>query len=371
MKLLVYFGLLLCSGILVVVACAAPGAAPAQSPQTGGQQPPIVTITPTPEPPPEYLISRDLNQQPITYTVTSASTYDEAARRSGCSSPFLFDGEEAYDRYPEEHWLLWTFSVNFDSFSKEKEGGPLGCLRLYQRNDDRDTFDLIQNGNILVDTCKVKPGVTFDSGSAIFDGAGYIGCSMNLSDWVAKLSSPLGLELTRTVDSQTIIVSDTFTSTHIYENFTIAAAIVPTETMKDTLLPLVSYSPQDSSKAKPALVLKSFANHIELSVRDCELVGDVSIQKSWWYGNQVWWYDLRQDSANENPYLLYSLNFLHEPADYQRYIRWCLIDNQSPLEFSLFEATLYIGFTPGITETFKGKIDAILIDPTDSKPEKL
>ena len=304
MKWIAYFGLALCVSIFTLASCAAPGAAPGQLPQSGGQAPPPVTITPAPEPPPEYLISFDQ----MTYTVSIASIagiagidgYSEAERESGCKSPFPFDGSEAYARYPREHLLLWTFSVNFDLFSKEKEEKPLGCLRLYQRNYDQYTFDLIKNGNILVDTCELKPGVTFDSGSAIFDGTGYIACRMNLSDWIEKLSSSINLTLTQTsVVTQTgvagmAIVPETFTSTHTYENFTITAAIVPTATVIRKLLPVVYYEPKDSNTAQPALVLiskKIFP--LQLSGLGCdEIVMDSD--------EQVWWYDLR-GSIEEEP----------------------------------------------------------------------
>lgn len=383
MKWIAYVGLLFSCGILLMVACIAPETVPVQSLQPSGKAQPLTMISSMLEQPPEYLINSTGIGQTIRYTVTRASMIinDSKKRIIGCKTIVPFDGREAFDRYPRNHLILWTFTVNFDLLSEA--GNPLGCLHLYRRNFDpgtvdRGTFELIERGNILVDTCRVKsktltgsvPGVTFNSGSARFGGAGYIVCEMNLSDWIEKLSSRINLTVTQS-GIGVAHGTETFTSTHTYANFTIAASIVPTETNKGSLLPLVYYRPKDSSKAKPALVLESVQNTpIRLSAEGCELVGTSPISPSWWYGKQMWWYDLRQERANQKPDLLYTLNFLREPADYHKYVRSCQIDNQLPLEFSLEEAKLYIGYDPRTKQIFMGTINGILVDPTDSKPEK-
>lgn len=377
MKWIVYFGLLLCSGILMIVACVSPGTVPAQLPQEGGQEPPIPTNTPTPESPPEYLIYSTGSGLTFRYTVTQASmiTNDSKKRIIGCKTIVPFDGRKAFDRYPGNHWLLWTFTVNFDLMSKA--GKPLGCLRLYRRNFDpgtfdRGTFELIERGNILVDTCRLHsetingatPGVTFNSGSAIFDGTDYITCAMNLSDWIERLSSRINL----TVTQPGVGVADgteTFTSTHTYENFTIAASIVPTARAIDKLLPLVYYMPNAFNTAQPALVLKSHKlPPLQLFGVGCnEIFEDPD--------EQLWWYDLRGET-NEKPeaYVQYAINFLNEPADRSKYQAACSKPYVGPLEFSLEEATLYIGYEPRTKQIFTGTINGILVDPTDSKPEK-
>lgn len=383
MKWIAYVGLLFSCGILLMVACIAPETVPVQSLQPSGKAQPLTMISSMLEQPPEYLIYSTGSGQTIRYAVTRASMIinDSKKRIIGCKTIVPFDGREAFDRYPRNHLILWTFTVNFDLLSEV--GNPLGCLRLYRRNFDpgtvdRGTFELIERGDILVDTCRVKsktltgsvPGVTFNSGSARFGGAGYIVCGMNLSDWIEKLSSHINLTVTQS-GIGVAHGTETFTSTHTYANFTIAASIVPTETNKGSLLPLVYYRPKDSSKAKPALVLESVqTTPIRLSTEGCELVGNSPVRRSWWYGKQMWWYDLRQEMPNQKPGLLYTLNFLREPADYHRYVRSCQIDNQLPLEFSLEEAKLYIGYDPRTKQIFTGTINGILIDPTDSKPEK-
>jgi hypothetical protein len=206
---------------------------------------------------------------------------------------------------------------------------------------------------------------------------------MNLSDWIEKLSSRINLTVTQP-GVGVAHGTETFTSTHTYENFTIVASIVPAkkgsslppETKGNKLLPLVHYSPTNHITVMPALTLQTVsAFPLQLSVEECNLTGSPLIQQSWWYEEQLWWYDLRQEAEAAEPHLQYVLHFpnlqhaLNSPNESDGYYK-CRRDNVGPLEFSLEEAKLYIGYDSGTKQIFTGTINGILIDPTDSKPEK-
>src|SRR5687768_17070091 len=76
------------------------------------------------------------------------ASYTARQRYLACQQDPVPDyGTEAYNRYDLP--LMWTFQVNFDVTSDGTANGrPLGCLRLYQKNEPAMRFDEIDSGGI-------------------------------------------------------------------------------------------------------------------------------------------------------------------------------------------------------------------------------
>jgi hypothetical protein len=308
---------------------------------------------------------------------------------------------EAYRRTPEDHPVLWTFGVNFDVFD---EGDPLGCFRLYRRNEDLSRFDPIDGGGILVDTCRVmtqgSSGVRFAEGSAIFAG-GYVQCDMDVGSWVEILTSTFTANrgdeeelrrfnepITQTVTTGEGVLTINLTSTHVYSNFALVASVVKisrsASVAKEELIPLVSYQPEAPGRTDvdaPKLLIQkknetvtfpeTCQNVETVDVSSHELLASLATPAISIASPATWWHDLRPVPDGDGPVLIRQFAYGERTAPSLATL--CVVaqgEDVKPLQFWIGPATLYIGYDPKTEATFTGTLDGVLVDPTNSKPGK-
>lgn len=294
----------------------------------------------------------------ITLPERSGATQAYSAKHldQACTDILPFDGEVAFLYGRADQPILWTFGVNFDLLSPE--GNPVGCFKLYERRSKTSSYELIQK--VLADVCTIQDTdngkVRLESGNAVFEG-GYIECSMDLGQWVRKLTPDGPL-------FRSFYQDDSFQprSYHKYDNFTMVAkasvAKELLETKKPIALPVVSYYPDASEYSSPALSLDvqpaSSASSALIALGRCK---NLAVEKPYYL-----WYDLRRETSPNQRYAYREIDAT--PAVY------CGPGpDSSPLTFSIEQGTLYIGYDPTTQTTFFGTMDGVLVDPTDSRPK--
>ncbi len=365
-----------CIGIFITVACAPPASAP-QAPTSAS------TPTSTPQPlSPDFIIQRaGATSDPPPYTVED--------RTKACKNIIDTNLTQAFTDYPEDEPILWTFGVKFDALSAERN--PLGCLRLYRRHDGEfvkiddngipeDSSNSDERGGFLIDTCRIfdSQGITVTDlleDENIFNGGRYVGCEINLSNWVHSITENLtALDANA---EHTTLAADLISfydenpnkpPVHSYESFTMVAHLtstVVTEAVTETIM----YYEADNSKPDPLVlsVMSTKPNFITFPVNECQgaennsNIPAITLQIP--NGQpQFWWYDFRDNQ----------LQYVYQ-SDGDAEITQCVIPQGDALfidslNFWTGKATLYIGYDPKTEKIFRGTIDGVLIDPTDSKP---
>lgn len=324
------------------------------------------------------------------------SGYTDAERDRACEPIVLFDGPAAFDLHPREQPILWTFIVNFDLLSPT--GNPVGCLRLYHRMPPSGTvpsgggtFEAIDGGGILVDTCTKGPTgtVVLSGGTAAFDAGGYVQCKMDIEAWVRDLQDHLICSPDRcdlpannglSLDSKLPAFVDSSVlppyPLHGYQNFSMVAKLTEITPPHSSLLP------------------------IDVPILFYQDEAPIGFGWWWWYFNQSMTIRFQQDGGVTFPEEVgcslpsilppfnvpqtWWRNFLGRPSSYDWTYTYeveagvypqCVTTFSTPftttsvLWFTIGTATLYIGNTP-TSDTFKGSLDGIMIDPTDSRPPK-
>lgn len=302
----------------------------------------------------------------------SLSPYDVTVRDIACTPIFPFSETDVIARSHPSEPLLWTFGINFDVLSPAHN--PLGCLRLYQRDDSSGTVQVvpIDGGGILVDTCNVVNGdpslVLKNDGFATFSNGEYIECEMDLRGWVASLSTTQIFTSPVLPNTPEILSSFALSEVHAYQNFTmmVKLQIDTPPTGGDPRIPIMSYSPTITDPI-------TFSIGIEDGVAvttPSDQCTPTTLTSSYSFGQvSKWWYDVRDGQ------LSYVAN--HDVPDDQNDpdpIRCEVSSSVRPLEpvsFTVSLAKLYIGNVPIAGNEFSGTLDGILIDPTDSKPPEL
>jgi hypothetical protein len=294
------------------------------------------------------------------------ATYTSQERDQVCAGIVAVNLQEAFQRTPPHQTILWTFGVNFDLLTEA--GDPIGCLRLYQRDDASQTFVAVDDGGVAVISCRIEPaGPTISNGEALFAGEGGIECAMDLQDWVREILPLLvkqatGLSYAEELNSN--LESFVANPTHELANFTMVARLHEVEPV-GALAPVLYYQPRDLQSEAPALYVDIQAG-IVFPGSSCAvpLPGPTP---------HFWWYDLRQDSvpyqAGGSSFLYYAWQDAGAPPQTD-----CLAPNvefvleKTPFQLSIGPASLYIGYDPATSETLHGTVDGILVDPADSKP---
>lgn len=297
------------------------------------------------------------------------SDYTAIDPDQACASIIPFDGKAAYERHnSDDNLILWTFLVNFNQFSPFT-GNPLGCLRLYHRVEPSTsrpagTYDEIDGGGILVDTCTPGPlgSVKFDGDAAIFKEGEYVQCAMNILAWVRLLTGD---------DRSPGILPEEFRSDldrffdhhpHSYQSLAMVASLRSVESTIGADLPIIYYdAPWDGlwwtfdQSMLIRLLQTNTGPGLTFPIDRCTTsdyiltINDTPI---------IWWYDFERSVRK---------------YEYQRgeEIKSCNAPSPffSPPWFWIGPATLYIGNTP-TSGSFQGSLDGVLIDPTDSRPPK-
>ena len=304
--------------------------------------------------------------------------YTTLQRALACKSDFPFDAGKAFEGYGLP--LLWTFQVNFDATSDwTADGRPLGCLRLYKRNDDVKVYQAIDDGGIVVDTCRVSdPSVVLDpsKGIATLDGTGYVTCTMRLESWVTSLVSTEKFSPTHVSLLTSFVPTETL-HVHEYPTFTMIVSTTLTqipngeEVQLVAVNPLIHYGPSDAAQNAVNLSVHVIDNGgVTFPDETCHPEGvcqSVDITAS-----AIWWYDYRAYEVEQPPYLVYRFQ---DNSGMSR--PWRAPDDMVPpapvagegaLPFWIGDATLYIGHNPETGDGTHGIIDDIIVDPSDSKP---
>jgi hypothetical protein len=331
----------------------------------------VLTPIPTPTPAPIPLESGFI------ITDFPGTPYTTLQRDTACESDPPPDyGFDAFHRY--ELPLLWTFQLNFDVTSDGTPSGrPLGCLRLYERNEDLEQFDAIDGdgmGNgILVDTCKIPeeevtgPPVVLDpaQGIADFDGRGGVECRMHLAEWMLALAEP-----PLALSSHAELLEDFPSFDHNYPSFTIVAVAASTtitdgrDIEPEMPAPLVYYAPPPGAADPIDFSVKVIDNEVvTFPLGECPSLACPSYPLSEQRA-RVWWYDFLSPDfqyASASASSRGTRDLVPAPTD---------SIPQTPdgkLPFWVKEAVLYIGFNPVTGIGFHGTIDSIIIDPPNSK----
>jgi hypothetical protein len=308
--------------------------------------PPMPTPTPVPTPGPTI--------QPLVSSPGRSNIYSLDQMNAACEGIIPFDGKVAYKNAPKDQPILWGLGVNFELLSPA--GDPVACFKLY-RSDMIGEYHLLYT--FLIDTCDVSniKQVTFTvPGQASFRGNGHIACEVNLAQWMAIVASsetdPAILFLLQNfylAPPATPGGPPQFQTFHTYENFTmVGRGTTPSSDPDVDWMPIVKYKPLNpSTLTAPVLGLTVAAG--DLYLKNCYLS---------YSHDYFWWYDLRTDNYNQFTY--------SEIIPATAYPDCGRGSDLSPLAVSIGQAVLYIGYDD--STTYKGALDGVLIDPTDSKP---
>ena len=290
----------------------------------------------------------------------SSNTFTAQQWADACQDIVVFDEAEAYKNAPPNEPILWTFGVNFKVLSPASN--PVGCFKLYEINDQTKTYTLLDN--FLVDTCSVTGPVTISPPTPVtFNGSGYVACAMNIADWVSQIKTAGKYPNQQALLESFYMQSGAAISFHDYANLTMAAQAGPTAMSENGAI-LMSYNPQGSLKPI-RLDLQYESGGVSFGYGTC---GSLPLPLS---SNYYWWYDMRENVATQR--IIYSPDYdgktTVSQATGKKFEDCGLGKYQSPIQFWIGAATLYIGMDPAnASASFIGEISGVLIDPTDSKP---
>jgi len=357
------------SALLLIAACAAPAAPAATETEapteaaTETEAPVVPTIEVAPS---DDCVFIDDQQQ-----IVVESCDAKAAERSfACNDVVPLKGDIAYNINDGSKPIGWTLGVNFSDASLGT-AGPLGCLRLYLRDDGAAAYVPIDNGGILFDTCTASATVPITGEMAQYctpgapDNSRAISCKVNLAGW---LQEPDLIDYIDTITTVARPLIHDFASVpdsiHHYPNFAMVAKAKWENNcdLVKAVLPVIHYVAPAAPTAQPSLDL------VSESSGDDRLRFAASCpeeQPAWYDVGQTHrlWYDIAEDAATSASVLTYVHQLETAAAE---------VCNpgagDAPVDFWIGEAELWIGHDPATDESFMGDLDGILIDPYDSKP---
>ena len=278
-----------------------------------------------------------------------------------CDDVVAFDAERAYQNARETDLLGWTLTVSFDAvIGEETAPRPLGCLRLYRRDDGQRRFVPARGGTILFDTCQTSGHVTISDGRAHFGAGsasgGTVTCAIDLAKWVgdfqvnhAHTAEESGGILMRTIDFAGP------TSIHQYPALTLVARVEMEA--DDPFAPngsqVFRYLGADTEHLY-ALTLATTGTNEASFEPACPDVAPPPVFKL--PLDLTAWRDLNEGRMRNS----------YEPAEGEPIL--CDAGEGSTLaDFWIGPATLEIGAVQA-DNAFAGSIDGVLVDPFDSKP---
>lgn len=278
-----------------------------------------------------------------------------------CDDVVAFDAEQAYENAREADLLGWTLTVSFDAVVGEGEAPrPLGCLRLYRRDDGQRRFAPARGGTILFDTCQTSGSVDINDGKAHFGAGGESGgtvtCAVDLAKWVgdflvnhAHTGDESGGILMRTINFAGP------TSIHQYPGLTLVARVEMEE--DDPFAPngslVFRYLGADAEYSH-ALTLATTGTDDGSFAPACPDVSPPPVFKL--PLALTAWRDLSEGRMRNS----------YQPAEGEP-ILCDAGEGSASADFWIGPATLEIGAVQA-DNAFAGSIDGVLVDPFDSKP---
>jgi hypothetical protein len=306
-------------------------------------------------------------------------------RNSACADIHDYDEVAAFNATIDSGDLTaWTFGVNFDVLNAN--GDPLGCLRVYARDEANHRFTPVDGGGILVDTCSSTsaPSISatgqdnsagFPSNMATFDGTQSVVCQMDLATWLThSLLSDFAALLWDfpMLLSGTILDSTPGDLIQLYANLSLVTRprwpnpvfCDPATHVDDACLqPLMQVLPSDPNA--PAHTLEVFVEGTEFFRFWSRLV--CPIDRGWGW-NQAWsmvWRFTPSFTPQGDSSLL-DLEFMSDPPGFDS--SCYAVDLSEKVPYYLGLTDLWIGFAPHEQIGLQGDLDGVLIDPSDSKP---
>lgn len=256
--------------------------------------------------------------------------------------------------------IMWTFGLNFEHLTPV--GRPYGCLNLYFRESNVygvETFVPIDDGGIAIDSCHYTgtTPVSFFQGKMKLEGDQGVCCNTYLAKWVDQWQAHLNanpsllhpnIDLVALNDALNNFVK---TSPHLYEQFTLMAELAYLDGCQENAL-VAEYTAGLNQHP-----------HIVLSHYPCEAVvlkkGELKLPTQW---PQHWWYNIEATGQVDEGHLYYDALSAYQTARWDT--GW-----QGKAEFSTDVAQLFIGYNPHRKwGSLRGLVEAVLIDPADSKP---
>lgn len=337
-------------------------------------------------------------------------TYTAIDRAAACVPIVPFDPNLAWEfteASPGLYQIGWTFGVNFEML---RGGNPVGCLRMWARDDVNHTYVPIDQGGILADTCSHPvASPSYGDGAATFTGSESVDCRIDLDAWITQpnlldaVSDPSGALSISEIQARLVALAGL--GGLVYDNFAIVAA--PTwyaapdcGDAVECLEPLMAISSATAANVTQALfvawqpepppdMVAFFDSDSALYDRSgdpCQpmtvTVGDLSPNGALdeqLHGTEdvppmdapewprFWWmmpsaYDIGEPTADAE--------YRYQSTVESPLLTWICLEPEKGAStfFDMTQSWLVIGADPNTDATFQGVLEGVLIDPSDSKP---